>query len=214
MSTGSGTMHVMPQTDRAQNRYGEGAKLRDELLDATVQLMARHGSADQLTLRGIAREVGVSPTAVYRHFDGHETMVLEAVRQCWASFDAVMLAAADNDDPFQALRDAGVAYLEFADENPGRYQVMFSNHVHVEFEDGKSFVAFEVLVSIVKRILDAVEDPRDPEFVAHQVFTWVHGIASLCSHDHGDMQWPTALELLVGIDPALGLDDPAERDTT
>lgn len=200
----------MSSTDRAQNRYGEGAKLRDELLDATVQLMARHGSADQLTLRGIAREVGVSPTAIYRHFDGHEEMVVEAVRQCWDAFDTVMLESAANDDHFQAMRDAGVAYLRFAHENPGRYQVMFSGQVNVEFETSTSVVAFDVLVKIVTRILSALDDERDPTFVAFQVFTWVHGIASLGNAQHDAMEWPAKLDLLDGVSPALGLVPPED----
>lgn len=207
MSTGSGTMYFMSPTDRAQNRYGEGAKLRNELLDATVQLMAKYGSADQLTLRGIAREVGVSPTAIYRHFEGHEEMVVEAVRACWETFDAVMLEAASVDNPFDALLHAGAAYLEFADENPGRYQVMFSNKIQVGIED-KTMVAFDVLVSIVSRILSALDDARDPRFVSFQVFAWVHGIASLEDEFHDAMDCPPSVDLLAGIAPALGLSDP------
>lgn len=208
MSTGSGIMYLMSPTERAQNRYGEGAKLRDELLDATVQLMARHGSADQLTLRGIAREVGVSPTAIYRHFEGHEEMVVEAVRGCWQTFDSVMLEASTIEDPFDALFGAGVAYLQFADENPGRYKVMFSNKIHLELEETKNIVAFDVLVSIIARILTALDDPRDPTFVAYQVFSWVHGIASFADSEIESMEWPPSLELLAGLAPALGLANP------
>ncbi len=205
MSTGSGTMHTMSPNDRAQNRYGEGAKLRDELLDATVQLMARHGSADQLTLRGIAREVGVSPTAIYRHFDGHEEMVVEAVTRCWLDFETVMGAAASAEDPFDAMHAAGVTYLTFAAENPGRYQIMFSNHISVEdHTDDADHAPFDILVGIVARILDELDDDRDARFVAFQVFSWVHGIASL-AQNMDKLGWPGALEMLAHVGPSLGL---------
>ncbi len=189
--------------------------LRAELLEATVQLMARHGSADQLTLRGIAREVGVSPTAVYRHFEGHEEMVVEAVTQCWNEFDAVMAEAAATEDPFDAMHAAGLAYLTFAEENPGRYQIMFSNHISVEdtgddcVDDGPAADEgpFDILVSIVQRILTELDDPRDARFVSFQVFSWVHGMASLAQNME-KLDWPGAVELLARVGPSLGLDRP------
>ncbi len=217
-------MHSMPPTERAQNRYGEGSKLRSDLLDATVQLMARHGSADQLTLRAIAREVGVSPTAIYRHFDGHEEMVVEAVTRCWNDFEAVMSAAAAVADPFDAMLAAGGAYLTFAEENPGRYQIMFSNHISIDGDDDcgtddhtaadtADHATFDILVSIVQRILHEVGDPRDPRFVAFQVFSWVHGIASL-AQNMDKLGWPGAFELLAHVGPSLGLGRPTDMPTT
>jgi AcrR family transcriptional regulator len=93
---------------RARNPRGEGDRLRVELLDAAVELMAEAGDVDKVSLRAIAQRAGVSPTAVYRHFDDHRSLLREAVEYCWDEF-AVALDAADRvtDDPSRRLRAPG-----------------------------------------------------------------------------------------------------------
>ncbi|MFV2039432.1 MAG: helix-turn-helix domain-containing protein, partial [Acidimicrobiales bacterium] len=73
MADGATLGHRRPRSPR-----GQGKQLRVELLDAAAELMAKHGSLDKVSVRAVAHAVGVSPTAVYRHFDNHTEML-------WAS---------------------------------------------------------------------------------------------------------------------------------
>ena len=55
---------------RQKSARGQGDRLRRDLLEAAANLMATHGDIESVSLRAVAREAGVSATAVYRHVDG------------------------------------------------------------------------------------------------------------------------------------------------
>jgi AcrR family transcriptional regulator len=195
---------------RARNPRGEGDRLRVELLDAAVELMAEAGDVDKVSLRAIAQRAGVSPTAVYRHFDDHRSLLREAVEYCWDEF-AAALDAADRvtDDPSRRLRAAGEAYATFAIEQHGKYTVLFSNRVDVRDHADESFGAstFTQLVERVAAILEANGDDRDAFFVAVQVHTWIHGIVDLTCRQPG-VEWPSIDHLLDELVVRLGLTAP------
>lgn len=207
-----------------RQRYarGEGDRLRLDLLHAAAELMATHGTLDGISLRAVAREAGVSPTAVYRHFDDHLTLLREAVAQCWKNFyDTLREASDSSDDPFVAFRSCGRAYVRFAMEHRGQYRVLFSNtidlgmskeeiHSLMDVPDGTDDVgmaAFQLLVDLVAAMLARLDDDREPFFVAVQVHTWIHGIVHLCG-GHPDAPWPPIEDQLDGLRSALALESP------
>jgi AcrR family transcriptional regulator len=195
---------------RQRSPRGEGDTLRTDLLDATAELIAKHGEMEAVSLRAVARRAGVSATAVYRHFDDHVELLRAAVDHCWATFyEQLRTAAASSDDPFVSFRSMGDAYVAYAMERPGQYRVLFSDKV--DLGDGDSpggLAAFQLLVDKVAQMLDELEDRRDPFFVAVQVHTWIHGIVELCG-SHPDMPWPDTAQLLDGLNEALRLQRPA-----
>jgi AcrR family transcriptional regulator len=199
---------VTVATPATRTRYarGEGDRLRSDLLDAAAALIGSHGEIEAVSLRAVARRAGVSPTAVYRHFEDHDQLIRGAVDHCWANFYEVLReAGGSSDDPFVAFRSMGDAYVRYAMERPGQYRVLFSDKV--DLGDGKApggMAAFQLLVDAVAHMLAVIHDPRDPFFVAVQVHTWIHGIVTLCGA-HPDMPWPEVDELLDGLAEALGL---------
>ena len=207
-----------PQRERQRYARGEGDKLRSDLLDAATELMATHGTIDGISLRAVARRAGVSPTAVYRHFDNHLDLLRESVVRCWKHFDDVMAeAAGSSDDPFDAFRATGDAYVRFAIEHQGRYRILFSNRIHLDMTDvglpktspggtGEAGLpAFQVLLGLVAAILERNDDHRDPCFVTVQAHTWIHGTVDLVG-SHPDAPWPEMESLLDGLTTALRLD--------
>lgn len=197
----------MNRPARARNPKGEGERLRLDLLDAAADLLAETG--DVVSLRAIASHAGVSPTAVYRHFDDHLELLRHAVVHCWREFEQALAGAAESGaDPVEAFRAAGWAYLRFAQEQPGKYRVLFSNKVDLGVEEGVGVAAFDHLVDMVDAILQSNGDDRDPHFVAVQVHTWIHGMVDLTSrHPTGD--WPPLVALLDELGLRLGLVGPA-----
>jgi AcrR family transcriptional regulator len=191
---------------RERNPRGEGDRLRTELLDAAADLMAEKGDVDAISLRAIAARAGVSPTAVYRHFDGHDDLLRAAVAHCWSEFARAFVDADEGlVDPYERLRASGDAYVRFAMEQPGKYHVLFSNKIDVEFDGLPAGVnAFEMLVDKVADILADRGDDRDPRFVAVEVHTWIHGIVDLIGR-HPDGGWPPIGTLLDDLTIRLGL---------
>lgn len=206
---------------RERNPKGEGDRLRRELLDAAADLLGETGEV--VSLRAIAARAGVSPTAVYRHFEDHDALLRDAVIHCWREFETALATAADSmDDPALAFRAAGDAYVAFARSQPGKYQVLFANKVSVNkvsvskvsvgglegVDGGVGGAVFDLLVDMVAALLRANDDRRDPRFVAVQVHTWIHGIVDLTTrHPSGD--WPSLDVLLDELALRLGLTVPS-----
>ncbi len=203
------TVDTSPAPARQRSPRGEGETLRADLLDATAELIAKHGEMDAVSLRAVARRAGVSATAVYRHFDDHVELLRAAVDHCWATFyEQLRTAAASSDDPFASFRAMGDAYVAYAMERPGQYRVLFSDKVDLGDGDAPGgLAAFQLLVDKVAQMLADLDDQRDPFFVAVQVHTWIHGIVELCG-SHPDMAWPDTAQLLDGLSEALRLQRP------
>jgi AcrR family transcriptional regulator len=193
---------------RERNPRGQGERLRVDLIDAAVDLIAETGSVDGVSLRAAAKRAGVSPMAVYNHFADKDAVLVAAVEHCWDEFQAAIAATLDEPEPSARLRAAGDAYVRFALEHPGRYAVMFSGTRNLpERAVPIGMSAFDTLVAMVADILDARHDGRDPAFVAVQVHTWIHGMVSLlgCAPDG---PWPSTDALLDDLMVRLGLGPP------
>jgi AcrR family transcriptional regulator len=206
MSTDMIATVAAPIVSRQRSARGQGDSLRTDLLDAAADLIGSHGEMESVSLRAVARRAGVSPTAVYRHFDDHVELLHEAVDHCWSTFYEQLRTAHDSsDDPYIAFRNMGDAYIAYALAHPGQYRVLFS--AKVDLGDGDApggLAAFQLLVDAVSKMLAMGSDGRDPFFVAVQVHTWIHGIVELCG-SHPSMPWPETADLLDGLSVALRL---------
>ena len=109
-----------------RNPRGTGERLRDELIDTAVRVLAARGDTERLSIRAVAAEAQVSPAAVYRHFPDRRGLVRAAVEHCFDRFQA-QLAQAEHGaaTPFEALRRRCQAYVAFGTGQPHLYRVMF-----------------------------------------------------------------------------------------
>jgi AcrR family transcriptional regulator len=197
---------------RQKSARGEGDRLRHDLLESAANLMATHGDVDSISLRAVARDAGVSPTAVYRHFPDHLTLLREASDYCWTNLrEALATARRSSTDPFISFRAHGEAYIQFAIDHPGQYRVLFSNKLDLGGESSAvGRACFQLLLDDVTTILGLLDDDRDAHFVAAQVHTWIHGIVDL-RNTHPDVPWPGTTELLDGLGETLRLYPGAEN---
>ncbi len=109
-------------TRRRSYHHGD---LRQALLDAALDLL-RSGGTEALTLRAVAREVGVSQTAPYRHFTDRRALVAGVAEQAFARMGDVITSAVRTGEPgLPALRRGLAAYVAFAHQHPAEYRVMF-----------------------------------------------------------------------------------------
>jgi AcrR family transcriptional regulator len=110
-------------SDRRPYHHGD---LRRALIDAGLELLER-GPADQLSLREVARAVGVSATAVYRHFPDKgallDALAAEGLGRLAEAQHAAAEAAGGGEAGFAAT---GVAYVRFALANPALFRLTFS----------------------------------------------------------------------------------------
>jgi AcrR family transcriptional regulator len=114
-----------------RSRYHHG-DLRNALTGEAVDL-ARAGGPDAVVLREVARRVGVSPTAAYRHFATHEDLLEQVKQEALARLrefliEAVSSVPADGDPgdvAVERLRAAGNAYVAFARAEAGLFDTAF-----------------------------------------------------------------------------------------
>jgi len=120
------TLKAKSSKESTRKRYHHG-DLRAALVDAGLVLLADR-NADELSLRELAREVGVSATAVYRHFpDKHALMsalAAEGLHQLSVAQHAASDAAGGGLAGFNAT---GRAYVRFALANPALFRLIFSH---------------------------------------------------------------------------------------
>src|SRR3954469_25709719 len=101
--------------------------LERALVDTAVRMIQEEG-VDALTLRGVGSRVGVSRTALYRHFDDKQALLARVASEGFRRFHealatAAARAAARHADPMPAM---AAAYAKFARSHPSHYQTMFS----------------------------------------------------------------------------------------
>ena len=99
--------------------------LRSALLDAGLRLL-RERSVDDLGLRELARDVGVSPAAIYRHFPDKNALMaalaVEGLERMAAAQRQATQAAGGGKAGFLA---SGMAYVRFAVDHPALFRLVF-----------------------------------------------------------------------------------------
>jgi len=168
----------------ASRPYHHG-DLRQSLIEAACKHLLESG-ADTLSLRALAREVGVSQTAPYRHFESKSALFRAIAVYGFELMAAETSAVASQyeDDLEQAIVEIGLAYVDFARRNPEKYQLFFDSSL-VDFSQSEALVeagteAFSVLTRVIERgIKEGVFVDRPVIEVAGAVWASVHGTASL-----------------------------------
>lgn len=112
---------------RSQNPRGQGHQLREDILRAAAALMDEGGSDQAVTLRAVARRVGIAAPSIYAHFPDREAILLAVVQDAFAALEAHLGAAvaAAGGDPVARLGALCAGYLDFASRWPQRYRLMF-----------------------------------------------------------------------------------------
>jgi AcrR family transcriptional regulator len=168
---------------RIKTAYHHG-NLREDLVTAAVQLINRGGVA-ALTLREVAKRLGVSQTAPYRHFPSKEALLAGVAADGFSVLFHRMEeeVAAAGPDPIARYRATSVAYLTFALEHPAHFTVMYGSRpedfdVVASAEPARR--GLRLLIQIVGECQQAgLAAPGDSSLVAVKVWSFVHGLALL-----------------------------------
>jgi AcrR family transcriptional regulator len=185
----------MTTAPRTKNPRGQGDQLRTDLLASAQALLDEGGDPAALTVRGVAKAVGVAPNAVYLHFASRDDLLAEAVAERFATFtDQLRSLATTEADPLTQLRAGHRAYMAFARANPAAYRVVFGGEGAAATERAAddrlseaAWPAFVELVHILGRCIEAGIFPAttDAAALARLVFTAEHGWSALAGTSRG-----------------------------
>jgi AcrR family transcriptional regulator len=170
-------------TRKRRGRYHHG-NLRRALIDEAVRTMRTSG-VGALTLRGAGAALGVSRTALYRHFADKDALLAAVAREGFVGLKAALDAARGRAPRLaDQLTEMGFAYVRFAIDNPAHYRVMFGGFVERCKEEpgliADAGAAFQALVDAIADLQGArLIRQDDPRQLARFVWATVHGIAML-----------------------------------
>jgi AcrR family transcriptional regulator len=159
----------------------EGTKVR--LLTEARDLYLEAGFT-QFSLREVARRVGVSAPAVYRHYRSKEALLGEVCAAGFRQFGSYLLRSLSEPTPRARLVRSGELYYRFALENPRDYRVIFMGDA--ESLTGEKVArrnpdaTFQFLLDRVRECMKArVLKKGDEAEVAAIIWAHVHGLVSL-----------------------------------
>lgn len=168
--------------------------LRQELLAAARRDLREKGK-ENLSLRALARETGVSQTAPYRHFADKPALLAALAAQGFTELTACTERALETagGDPQAMLIGAGQTYVRYARDNPELFKLMFGPRLQPQDEAEElgeaRDQAFASISMIMQRGIDKhvfVQD--DPVRLARAAWAMVHGLATLII-DHFQTCW-------------------------
>jgi AcrR family transcriptional regulator len=188
---------------RTRNRRGEGARLREEILQAARALLEEDGERG-VSLRRIARDVGIAAPSIYAHFPDRDEIVSALVDEAFDELSEAVTAAIDaHVDPAKRLWAACTAYMEFATLLPNRYDLAFASRDSNATPRASATRAFMLLVDAVSGCIDAgVSTSTDPFGDATAIWVAMHGYATL-RPSRPAFPWPDSTATLNRIVSAL-----------
>jgi AcrR family transcriptional regulator len=192
----------------AKRGYHPG-NLREALVKGCLALIEQKGPTG-FSLSEAAREAGVTPAAVYRHFEGREDLIAEAARQGYDIFGDLMEHAYNDGQPsaLTAFYATGRAYLAFANKFPGHYIAMFESGISIQRTPELNAVATRALGILEKAAaqlsehIPAEKRPPPQMFSAH-IWAMSHGIVELFARGSPGTKSPfppeDLLETAIGV---------------
>lgn len=196
---------------RRRNRRGQGQRLRSDIVAAASSLVEETGSEEAVTLRAVARRVGIAAPSIYPHFVDRQAILVAVKEELFRSLILLLEEATpEGMDPVASLHAGCACYLRFASEHPAAYRALFGERglssLDCAWPEGHGpavpdpvldtgVAAFDVLVVGIRRCVDAGRSASTAPF-DDAVALWValHGLATLTANT-SNFPWPDLDEL-------------------
>lgn len=192
----------------------------ERLVEAATALLAEKGPSE-IKARSVAEAAQVSTIAVYYHLGGLPELLQAVVDRGFNDLGRAFLAVPPSDDPVTTLFEMALATRRFAQNNPHLYDLMFGLSTRGSYRPAQTArsstrgrseqfqKAYAHLVSACSRLVDSgrVRGDEDPEGIAPQLWSAVHGFVTLELGDHfaqfpdpvREVLQPMMVNIIVGL---------------
>ncbi|MCA3693019.1 TetR/AcrR family transcriptional regulator [Aquidulcibacter sp.] len=138
---------------------------------------------EALSLREVARRLGISHQAPYKHYPSRDHLLAEVIARCYADFAAYLDDSTKGEMPPDALRNMGRAYMRYALESPLSYRLMFGAQMPDPAQHPEMLAKAQHAFQLLRSALEALPRPgRTASMLeADAMFIWstIHGLASI-----------------------------------
>jgi AcrR family transcriptional regulator len=171
----------------SERKEREKLELRELILLKAKELLLAEGY-DKLSIRKIAAAVEYSPATIYLYFQDKDEIMHELMNMGFALMGRELTEALQEADPVRRILMIGEGYVSFGIANPDWYELMFHSEkpikhlerCHASWGHGLSLFEF-LVVSCREAIASGRSKAQDPELLALQLWSMVHGLVSLSS---------------------------------
>lgn len=157
---------------------------RQRILAAARRIHRTHGPS-AVSVRAVAREVGLTPMAIYRHFEDKDALLMALVDEGFGKLEVAFAKASTAKTPLQALERFLLAYGQFALDEPNSFELMFLIRrpgipaAPASLRSSPSPSA-EVLIAAVREAMEAGDIKRDdPGETLLTAWATMHGLITL-----------------------------------
>jgi AcrR family transcriptional regulator len=170
------------------NTYHHG-NLKEALITAGLEILSEQGM-EGLSLRKVAKKVGVSHTAPYNHFVDKQALLAaistagheQLYQTLFNAFEAIQDSSND------IITEIAWAYLQFALDDPSRFKLMFSGALEEETDHPKFIETSLKNISLLEEIIAHCQRKGQlkegkVEIMAIKLWSSVHGFTNLIVED-------------------------------
>lgn len=161
------------------------ADLREACVSEAMAVIEQSG-IEALSLREVARRLGVSHQAPYKHYPSRDHLLAEVVRRVFDGFARHLDDRPAVDDPYDDLGGIGAAYMAYARAHPLQYRLMFATPLPDPAAHPDMMQSARHAFAILGRAIDRIHARRSPaggerlvQLDALYVWATVHGMASI-----------------------------------
>ncbi len=158
---------------------------REKILSCASELCLSEG-VDAFSMRKLARAVGVTAPALYRHYESKEEVLLDVVNEAYRLHMEYLSGALVGATPLERFELAGQAYLNFAMEHPRFYELLFTYAEVLGLEEipegtlARARAAGHFWQDRVRELMAAgLLEEGDPDQVSATMWAFAHGLISL-----------------------------------
>lgn len=159
--------------------------LKCQIIDAARELLLSEGYRN-LSLRKIARSIGVSATSIYLHFDNKDNLVHALIDEAIVALNMRLEESVQSvSDPIGQLKHLAYAYVQFALQHPRQYQIIYlvSSDEMARYPKEKFRKARKGYKTVRNVLLEGKEaglmKEHKPDIAAYTFWAQMHGVMSV-----------------------------------
>lgn len=163
----------------------EGNSLKDRIVKAARKVLLSEGYRN-FSLRKIAREIDVSATSIYLHFENKDDLVHTLMEEAIERLNTELQKAADQgNSPIEKLEALAYQYVQFAQKYPREYQVIYltSSEEMTRYPKEKFRKArkgYEIVIDVLEQgVEEGLIVEEKPRLAAYTFWAQLHGVMSV-----------------------------------
>lgn len=163
----------------------EDITLKDRIINTTREVLLEDGYRN-ISLRKIARKIGVSATSIYLHFENKDDLIHTLMEQAIDRLnDRLEEKASTDKNPIQKLNDLAHVYIDFALKSPREYQIIFlfssdemSRYPVEKFRKARR--GYELVTAVLEEgVEEGLLEEEKPRLAAYTFWAQLHGVMSV-----------------------------------